>query len=169
MYSNILKALVVAGLGAGMALSGSGTADAQERRCDREARHHADRVMNRGEAALGSGLGGAAVGAIIGGIVGGGRGAGRGAIIGGSTGAVGGALGSGPKWQRAYDRAFENCMDRYEQVRTPVREVRPVYRNAIEPWTGEWYDYCRERYRTFNANDGTFRDYDGIRKFCQAE
>ena len=166
MIAKFFSVAAAAVMGAGVLAASVDSASAQERRCDREARHIADRKMNRGEAALGSGLGGAAVGAIIGGVIGGGKGAGRGAIIGGSTGAVGGALGSGPKWQRAYDRAFEECMDRYEPVRQPVREYRP---RAIEPWTGEWYDYCRARYRTFNANDGTFRDYDGIRKFCQAE
>jgi len=169
MFSGILKSLVVASLGIGMMAVTVDTVSAQERRCDREAKRFADNRVNRGEAALGSGLGGAAVGAIIGGALGGGKGAGRGAIIGGSTGAVGGALGTGPKWQRVYDRAFNDCMERYEPVRV-IREPAPVYRRAaIEPWTGEWYDYCRTRYRTFNANDGTFRDYDGIRKFCQAE
>ena len=169
MFSAGVKFLIVAALGAGIFMTGAEPADAQERGCDNEARRHADRVMNRGEAALGSGLGGAAIGAIIGGVVGGGKGAGRGAIIGGSTGAVGGALGSGPKWQRAYDRRFEECMDRYEPVRAPVREEQPVYRSEIEPWTGEWYDYCRARYRSFNANTGTFTDYDGVKKFCQAD
>jgi hypothetical protein len=167
-FSRIVKSMVLAALGAGFVMSSVQGAQAQERRCDREAKRYADSRINRGEAALGSGLGGAALGAIIGGVVGGGKGAGRGAIIGGSTGAVGGALGSGPKWQHAYDRAYEDCMEQYEPVRA-VREPEPEYRGSIEPWTDEWYDYCRARYRSFNDRTGTFTGYDGVKKFCQAD
>jgi hypothetical protein len=104
MISRFLSLALAAALGAGVVATSVDTAQAQEHRCHREAKRIADSRMNRGEAALGSGIGGAAVGAIIGGVLGGGQGAGRGAIIGGSTGAVGGALGSGPKWQRIYDQ-----------------------------------------------------------------
>lgn len=170
MFSTALKSLVVAALGAGIFISSVDTASARDGRCHREAKRFADSRVDRGEAALGTAVGGAAVGAIIGGILGGGRGAGKGAIIGGSTGAVGSAVGTAGPWQRYYDRAYDDCIERYEPVRAPAQEPVRAYRNdAIEPWTDEWFDYCRARYRSFNARTGTFTGYDGIKYFCQAE
>ena len=37
---------------------------------------------------------------------------------------------------------------------------------SLEPWTQGWYDYCTQRYRSFNAQTGTFRGYDGRDHFC---
>lgn len=52
---------------------------------------------------------------------------------------------------------------------------QPVYRqrrgsgySTIEPWTAAWYDYCADRYRSFNPATGTFRGYDGYDHFCVA-
>ncbi len=42
------------------------------------------------------------------------------------------------------------------------------YASAMEPWTAEWYDYCADRYRSFNARTGTFNGYDGQKHFCIA-
>lgn len=168
MFSKIMNVAAAAAVGIAVLAAGAVTASAQDNRYHREAKRYADSRMDRGEAALSSGIGGAAVGAILGGIIGGGNGAGKGAIIGGSTGAVGGALGSGPKWQRLYDEAYEDCMDRYEPVR--ARAPEPVYRaGPIEPWTDEWFDWCTSRYRSFNARTGTYTGYDGVKYFCQPE
>lgn len=38
---------------------------------------------------------------------------------------------------------------------------------APAPWTGEWYEYCRSRYRSFDANTGYFTGYDGRPYFCR--
>jgi len=35
------------------------------------------------------------------------------------------------------------------------------------PWTPEWYTYCKQRYRSFNARTGYFVGYDGLPYFCQ--
>ena len=35
------------------------------------------------------------------------------------------------------------------------------------PWTPEWYTYCAQRYRSFNARTGYFTGYDGLPYFCQ--
>ena len=43
---------------------------------------------------------------------------------------------------------------------------RPVYYGP-QPWTGEWYEYCRARYRSFDANTGYFVGYDGRYHFCR--
>lgn len=37
---------------------------------------------------------------------------------------------------------------------------------AAEPWSPEWYDYCRSRFRSFDERSGTFLGYDGQRHFC---
>ncbi|MEM7636204.1 MAG: BA14K family protein [Pseudomonadota bacterium] len=171
MYSTALKSLVVAALGAAVFMTTIDTASARDGRCHREAKRYADSRIDRGESALGTAVGGAAIGAIIGGVLGGGKGAGKGAIIGGSTGAVGSAVGTAGPWQRHYDRAYDDCIDQYEPVRAPIRDepVRRYADDAIEPWTDEWFDYCRARYRSFNARSGTYTGYDGIKYFCQAQ
>ena len=39
------------------------------------------------------------------------------------------------------------------------------YRPA--PWTAEWYRYCSQRYRSFDARSGTFQPYHGPRQLCR--
>ena len=57
-------------------------------------------------------------------------------------------------------------MDRYAPVR--ARAPEPVYRaGPIEPWTDEWFEWCTNRYRSFNPRTGTFTGYDGVKYFCQ--
>lgn len=38
---------------------------------------------------------------------------------------------------------------------------------APPPWTPEWYTYCKQQYRSFNARTGYFTGYDGLPHFCQ--
>jgi hypothetical protein len=46
----------------------------------------------------------------------------------------------------------------------------PVY---VDPyvgptaWSPDWYDYCAQRYRSFNPRTGYFMGYDGQPHFCQ--
>ena len=49
-----------------------------------------------------------------------------------------------------------------------VRRAPAYYAGGIEPWTRDWYEYCSDRYRSFNARTGTFTGYDGERHFCVA-
>ena len=35
-----------------------------------------------------------------------------------------------------------------------------------EPWSPEWFDYCRGRFRSFDSKSGTYLGYDGKRHFC---
>ena len=42
------------------------------------------------------------------------------------------------------------------------------YAGGLEPWSAEWYDYCSDRYRSFNPRSGTFIGYDGGEHFCVA-
>lgn len=55
----------------------------------------------------------------------------------------------------------------YPPAPTYTRPVA-VYQPSYEPWTAAWYDYCADRYRSFNPNTGTFRGYDGREHFCTA-
>ncbi|MFK0684063.1 BA14K family protein [Ochrobactrum sp. BD67] len=49
----------------------------------------------------------------------------------------------------------------------PARQVT-YYRASYEPWSRGWYQYCSDRYRSFNPNTGTYRGYDGRDHFCSA-
>lgn len=62
----------------------------------------------------------------------------------------------------------------YRQPRPrPIRDYpETVYLNdyagSYEPWSSEWYDYCSDRYRSFNPRTGAFLGYDGAEHFCVA-
>jgi hypothetical protein len=89
--------------------------------------------------------------------------------------AVGAANASQPEY-RVYDdypRDRRYYPVRREYVRDyPVRReyvrVDEGYAGAFEPWSPEWYRYCEDRYRSFDARTGTFRGYDGRDHFCVA-
>ncbi|HZJ11795.1 MAG TPA: BA14K family protein [Methyloceanibacter sp.] len=53
----------------------------------------------------------------------------------------------------------------------PDYDYEPAYYGPAAygppPWTGEWYSYCAQRYRSFNARTGYFTGYDGLPYFCQ--
>ncbi|MBN9243586.1 MAG: BA14K family protein [Mesorhizobium sp.] len=92
-------------------------------------------------------------------------------IVGLAAGAlIGGALASQPPPPRDY------YYDDYGEPAYVVRR-RPIvvrrapvvtYRGGIEPWTRNWYEYCSDRYRSFDARTGTFTGYDGEQHFCVA-
>ena len=75
---------------------------------------------------------------------------------------------------RYYDPDYDDYYDRDARLRpAPVRryyaEPRVVYADRYaEPWTRDWYEYCSDRYRTFNARTGTFTGNDGEQHFCTA-
>jgi hypothetical protein len=43
----------------------------------------------------------------------------------------------------------------------------PVYYVRPAPWSPQWYAYCSDRYRSFDAQTGYFLGYDGNYHFCQ--
>ena len=95
----------------------------------------------------------------------------RDALIGGALGLatgviIGGALASQPRYSEP----------RYvEPDYYPEPEPRVIYRRqpvyvspSYEPWTQSWFDYCSQRYRSFNPQSGTYVGYDGRERFCTA-
>jgi hypothetical protein len=46
----------------------------------------------------------------------------------------------------------------------------PVYAAPVvtyQPWTPDWYDYCRGKYRSFDDSTGEYLGYDGEYHFCR--
>ena len=67
-----------------------------------------------------------------------------------------------------YDRPAPRPVYRAQPVYDrPAYQPRPVYR-TIEPWSEAWFDYCSQRYGSFNARNGTYMGYDGQSHFCVA-
>ena len=97
------------------------------------------------------------------------------AIAAGVVGLAAGALIAGalsnpqPRYNSNYD--YDDDYE-YREVR-PFRryyaQPRVVYADRYaEPWTRAWYEYCSDRYRTFNSRTGTFTGNDGDQHFCVA-
>jgi len=133
-------------------------ASAQSRFCDREASRYASRQPGPGEQAFAGGILGGLTGAIIGGAIGGKKGLRRGAIIGGGVGIVGGLARGSSEWQRAYDYAYAECMD---------RRARPAAIRRPAPWSDAWYEYCTAKFRSFNPDTGKYRTYGGEYRMCR--
>ena len=51
--------------------------------------------------------------------------------------------------------------------RQPVAP-RAVRGGRYEPWSRSWFQYCSNKFRSFNASTGTYRGYDGRDHFCAA-
>ncbi|MEP6566107.1 MAG: BA14K family protein [Mesorhizobium sp.] len=70
-----------------------------------------------------------------------------------------------------YDPGYDDY-DGYARpapVRRYYAQRKVVYADRYaEPWTRAWYEYCSDRYRTFNARSGTFTGNDGEQHFCTA-
>lgn len=109
--------------------------------------HH--RYDNRTGDLLAAGALGLAAGAIVGGIV---------------------AANNGPAY---YAPVYREPRPRprpyrgYYVAEPNVVYARPVHA-SVEPWSGGWYRYCENRYRSFDPRTGTYMGYDGVRHFCTA-
>jgi hypothetical protein len=137
----VLKTLVLSAAVAATTLSSFSAAEAR----DRWHRHH------RGSDAAVAGIAGLAVGALAGAALA----APRQRVI------IEDDYYRAPPPRRVY------VEPRYERARPQV-VYGGSYRGFAEPWSGEWYRYCSDRYRSFNPSDGTFVGYDGVRRFCEA-
>ncbi|AEH86787.1 MULTISPECIES: BA14K family protein [Mesorhizobium] len=96
-------------------------------------------------------------------------------VLGLAAGAlIGGALANDrppPDADRYYDDGYydRDVVVRPAPVRRYYAEPRVVYADRYaEPWTRDWYEYCSDRYRSFNSRTGTFTGNDGEQHFCTA-
>jgi BA14K-like protein len=94
-------------------------------------------------------------------------------VAAGVLGLAAGALIAGIASQPAYREPVYADSYRYQRVRPAGNYYgngyydEPVYaRGSLEPWSREWYRYCRNRYRSFDPGSGTFVGYDGREHFC---
>ena len=86
----------------------------------------------------------------------------------GILGLAAGALVVGLAAQNNPEPVYDNY---YRKPRPrPVREYPEsvYYQGAYEPWSRGWYEYCSDRYRSFDPQSGTFVGYDGRERFCVA-
>ena len=84
-------------------------------------------------------------------------------VLGLAAGAlIGGALANDappPYADRYYDDGYydRDVVVRPAPVRRYYAEPQVVYADRYaEPWTRGWYEYCSDRYRSFNSRTGTF-------------
>jgi BA14K-like protein len=127
--------------------------------CDSYARDVANHETNGGADVLAGTVGGAVGGAIIGGLIGGnGRSAGTGAIIGGVGGTVLGAGVTSDRYKRAYNYAYNRCMDDNAGRR---------YQTYDDGGGRSWTRACARKYPSFNPQTGKYRTASGKWKPCR--
>lgn len=86
-------------------------------------------------------------------------------ILGLAAGAVVGSILSQP--QPVYTQPVPTYSPPPQIYYPTPQPYAPRYQ-GYEPWSAGWYNYCSERYRSFNPNTGTYRGYDGQDHFCTA-
>ena len=87
-------------------------------------------------------------------------------VLGLATGAIiAGTVLNSPADQQDYDTA----PDRDYYPPAPDGTSYSAGKAGIEPWTDEWFRYCANKYRSFNAATGTYRGYDGYDHFCMVK
>ncbi len=155
----LVAAGALAMLGATLMPAAPAEARSRAAYCRDVASQEAWRDGRRGNPAAGA-IGGAVVGGVIGGLAGHGKAKniGAGALIGGITGTAIGAAGrrGGYVDQRAYDRAYWNCMNDgrrmgwYGHSRASRADV----------------DYCSARFRSYNPATGMYLTYSGQYRAC---
>jgi uncharacterized protein YcfJ len=92
-----------------LAASGVEAASSKQKRCQNQARKHADDKMAGN--VIGGTLLGAGIGAGVGAIVGGRRSTAIGAGIGAGTGAIGGGVRGSERWNHYYNKRYYKCMN----------------------------------------------------------
>lgn len=88
------------------------------------------------------------------------------AIIAGVGGLIiGSAIANSNKQRRYVTPRPTYNHNTYPAAPAPVQRKTVTY-SSLEPWSQGWYQYCDNRYRSFNAKTGTYRGYDGRDHFC---
>jgi len=145
--NRILKTTILTAAVAATTIAAMPLANAGEHWRHGGRRHHVERGINGGEM-LAAGIVGLALGAIVAGA-------------------------SNPPAPGYYEpnpyRAPRPSPDRSYFPETPAPvHYGQTYAGGIEPWTSEWYQYCVDRYRSFDPQTGTYTTYGGEQRFCVA-
>lgn len=148
--SKFVKSLIIATSIAGVSLSSVATSQAH----DIHKRHHHRHVTKKHNSND----------AVVWGIIG----LAAGAIIANSA--------NNHRKQRTYRQPQQthNYVGKNHYPQAPTPRYRSNNRRShtsvsYEPWSQNWYNYCAGKYRSFNANKGTYRGYDGKDHFCVAK
>lgn len=102
---------------------------------------------------------------------------GNNAVVWGIIGLAAGAIIAGSANSRSTQRRVVAPQQHYPSANHYPQAPRHTYRQkrkyqhsqraqGYEPWTKGWYNYCDNKYRSFNPRTGTFRGYDGRDHFC---
>jgi hypothetical protein len=151
------KILAILACAGALAISAQAASAATVAQCDAYARQMANDNVARRTA------GTAVVGALLGLGIGAAQGnnLGSSAAIGAGAGGVTGLAVGSVEWQKIYDEAFADCMG---SSHASFSGQTGLY----EPWTPEWFAYCKQKYRSFDEVDGTFQPKGGgPRKLCR--
>ncbi len=94
-------------------------------------------------------------------------------VLGLAVGAIAAGIATGPREVYVeddyYEPVYRNPRPRPHPNREYiVRQPNVAYYGGLEPWSVDWYEYCDNRYRSFDPETGTFMGYDGQRRFCVA-
>lgn len=90
----------------------------------------------------------------------------RGLIRPGSNGSSYGA--DSPAYGFRYAPAPYYSLQPYRpRVVAPTRVRPPLSEGLPRPWTTRWYDYCSEKYASFDRRTGSFLTYGGSRRLCR--
>jgi hypothetical protein len=121
--------------------------------CDAYARDYANHHTRAGQSIVGSAVAGAIGGALLGGIIS--DKPGKGAAIGAGVGTAAGALNSSARWQDNYAYAYRRCMSTDNVA------------HRLRPGSEAWYEYCEEKYRSFDPDTGMYLSNSGYWKPCR--
>lgn len=150
----LLAFLICAGA---LSLFAQGASAASVAQCDAYAREVAN--GNTAKRTAGTAVFGALLGLGIGAAQG--NNLGSSAAIGAGAGGVTGLAVGSAEWQGIYEAAFDDCMGASHAYLSDQAGLYP-------PWTDEWFEYCRNKYVSFDESDGTFQPFGGgPRKLCR--
>lgn len=75
--------------------------------------------------------------------------------------------GSRSRYRRRYNRPYYRTHSRTYYYADEYVPRRRAHRGRPRPWSSAWYRYCANKYRSFNASNGTFQPYKGGRRLCR--
>jgi hypothetical protein len=61
----------------------------------------------------------------------------------------------------------EKFEDEKDDAPPPADDAAPRAGVVLVPWSSDWYNYCKAKYKTFDAKTGYYIASGGSKKFCQ--